>query len=51
MSVTDIVGEVALEAGDFLGETPVWSVAEQALYWVNCESRRSSAAGIRKRGR
>jgi sugar lactone lactonase YvrE len=33
----DITGEVALEANDFLGETPVWSVAEQALYWVNCE--------------
>jgi L-arabinonolactonase len=39
VSATDgaIVGEVAFEAGDFLGETPVWSVAEQALYWVNCE--------------
>jgi L-arabinonolactonase len=33
----DITGEVALDANDFLGETPVWSVAEQALYWVNCE--------------
>jgi sugar lactone lactonase YvrE len=33
----DLTGEVALEANDFLGETPVWSVAEQALYWVNCE--------------
>jgi L-arabinonolactonase len=30
-------GKVALDADDFLGETPVWSVAEQALYWVNCE--------------
>src|SRR5688572_18670715 len=20
-----------------VGETPVWSVAEQALYWINCE--------------
>jgi L-arabinonolactonase len=30
-------GQVALDADDFLGETPVWSVAEQALYWVNCE--------------
>ncbi len=26
-----------LEAGNHLGETPIWSVAEQALYWVNCE--------------
>jgi sugar lactone lactonase YvrE len=30
-------GRVALDADDHLGETPVWSVAEQALYWVNCE--------------
>jgi sugar lactone lactonase YvrE len=30
-------GKIALDADDFLGETPVWSVAEQALYWVNCE--------------
>ena len=30
-------GKTALDADDFLGETPVWSVAEQALYWVNCE--------------
>jgi L-arabinonolactonase len=30
-------GKVALDADDHLGETPVWSVAEQALYWVNCE--------------
>jgi sugar lactone lactonase YvrE len=22
---------------NFLGETPVWSVEEQALYWINCE--------------
>ena len=33
----DLTGEIALEANDFLGETPVWSVAEQALYWVNYE--------------
>jgi L-arabinonolactonase len=36
-AATEIAGEVALDANDFLGETPVWSVAEQALYWVNCE--------------
>ena len=28
---------VAFDAGNYLGETPVWSVAEQALWWVNCE--------------
>ncbi len=28
---------VAFDAGNHLGETPVWSVAEQALWWVNCE--------------
>ena len=22
---------------NYLGETPVWSVAEQSLYWINCE--------------
>lgn len=29
--------ECVLEADNHLGETPVWSVAEQALWWVNCE--------------
>lgn len=29
--------QLALDADNFMGETPVWSVAEQALYWVNCE--------------
>ena len=28
---------VAFDAGNYLGETPVWSAAEQALWWVNCE--------------
>ena len=28
---------VAFDAGNHLGETPVWSAAEQALWWVNCE--------------
>lgn len=28
---------LAIDAQTYLGETPVWSVAEQALYWVNCE--------------
>ena len=26
-----------LQADNYLGETPVWSPAEQALYWINCE--------------
>ncbi len=26
-----------LEANNHLGETPLWSAPEQALYWVNCE--------------
>jgi L-arabinonolactonase len=26
-----------LDADNHLGESPIWSVAEQALYWVNCE--------------
>lgn len=29
--------ERVLDIGNYLGETPVWSVSEQALYWVNCE--------------
>lgn len=29
--------DCVLEADNHLGETPVWSVAEQALWWVNCE--------------
>ncbi|MDG2002478.1 MAG: SMP-30/gluconolactonase/LRE family protein [Novosphingobium sp.] len=29
--------ELALDARNHLGETPAWCVAEQALYWVNCE--------------
>jgi sugar lactone lactonase YvrE len=29
--------ELALDVKNHLGETPVWSQAEQALYWVNCE--------------
>ena len=26
-----------LDAGNHLGETPIWSAEEQALWWVNCE--------------
>jgi L-arabinonolactonase len=29
--------ELALSVDNHLGETPVWSAAEQSLYWVNCE--------------
>jgi L-arabinonolactonase len=28
---------LALDAQNHLGETPIWSAREQALYWVNCE--------------
>lgn len=28
---------VAFDADNHLGETPIWSAAEQALSWVNCE--------------
>lgn len=29
--------EPVLDIRNTVGETPVWSVAEQALYWINCE--------------
>lgn len=28
---------LALDADNYLGETPIWSVRGQALWWVNCE--------------
>ena len=28
---------IAFDAHNHLGETPLWSIAEQALWWVNCE--------------
>lgn len=28
---------IAFDAGNYLGETPIWSAPEQALWWVNCE--------------
>jgi L-arabinonolactonase len=28
---------LALDAGNYLGETPIWSSEDQALWWVNCE--------------
>ena len=27
----------AFDAGNYLGETPIWSGTDQALWWVNCE--------------
>lgn len=29
--------ELAVDAKDTVGETPVWSVREKALYWIDCE--------------
>ncbi len=29
--------ELVVDARNTTGETPVWSVAEQALYWIDCE--------------
>ena len=26
-----------IDAGNHLGESPIWSATEQALWWVNCE--------------
>jgi L-arabinonolactonase len=31
---------VAVAAADLIGESPVWSVREQALYWVDVEGKR-----------
>jgi len=27
----------AIDAGDYVGESPLWSEARQCLYWINCE--------------
>lgn len=29
---------LAFDADNYLGETPIWSVEDQALWWVNCEN-------------
>jgi L-arabinonolactonase len=29
--------DLVVDAGNYLGETPVWSPDEQILYWINCE--------------
>lgn len=31
-------GRIVVDGGNYLGETPVWSTTEQALYWINCEN-------------
>jgi len=33
--MTDV--RIAVDANNHLGETPIWSGEEQALWWVNCE--------------
>ncbi len=33
--MTDVY--LAFDADNYLGETPIWSAAEQSLWWVNCE--------------
>ena len=33
--MTDVT--LAFNAENHLGETPIWSVEDQALWWVNCE--------------
>lgn len=45
--------ELVIPADSFLGETPVWSEEEGALYWINCEdppqiSRWEEATGERR---
>jgi len=39
MQVIEPEVELVLDAKNHLGETPAWSAAEQALYWVNCEEQ------------
>jgi L-arabinonolactonase len=51
--MSDTAVTCVLDADNHLGETPVWSSAEQALYWVNCEKpfaleRWSPATGERR---
>jgi sugar lactone lactonase YvrE len=33
--MTDV--RIAFDAGNHLGETPIWSAEERALWWINCE--------------
>jgi L-arabinonolactonase len=47
-----ITPRLAVDAGTYLGETPLWCAEENALYWINCEhepmlSRWSFADGTR----
>jgi L-arabinonolactonase len=30
---------LAFDADNYLGETPIWSVTDQALWWINCEQQ------------
>lgn len=55
-SEDDAMTEVrcVLDAGNHLGETPIWSVADQVLWWVNCENppelhRWSPSSGVHDR--
>ena len=33
--MTDVV--VALGVDNYLGESPIWSAQDKALWWINCE--------------
>ena len=33
----DVEVRLAVDANDIVGESPVWSAAEQALYWVDID--------------
>jgi sugar lactone lactonase YvrE len=37
---------LAFRSEDALGEGPVWSMAEQALYWVDIDGRRIRRATL-----
>lgn len=39
-----------LDAGNYLGETPIWAPAEQALWWVNCEQPAELIRWVRASG-
>jgi len=38
--MTDLAARVALQSPALLGETPVWSAAEERLYWIDCPAVR-----------
>jgi L-arabinonolactonase len=37
MTVMEPKLDLVIAAGNYLGESPIWSTDEQSLYWVNCE--------------